>query len=169
VLAGTKPGKSGEGRGQIAMLEIIQEADLFKGVSEGILAEIVREGEEVAFAEGAIIFNEGEDSQHIYELIEGSVDLIMLKKEIVHLTVSRTGQIFGWSALVHPYRRTATAKCTAPARVIKLSSDSIERIIESHPHEGLTILRNLSRIIAERLKDAYTYIHYYGEGGDSLR
>ena len=144
------------------MLEIIQEADLFQGVSRGVLQEIVNEGEEVTFEEGAIIFDEGEDSRHIYELIEGSVDLIMLKKEIVHLTVSRTGQIFGWSALVHPYTRTARAKCTAPARVIRLSSDSIERIIKDHPHEGLIILRNLSRIIADRLRDAYTYIHYYG-------
>lgn len=143
------------------MLEIIQEAGLFQDVNEGVLAEIANEGEEVAFEEGAIIFEEGEFSQYIYELIEGSVDLIMLKKEIVHLTVSQTGQIFGWSALVHPYTRTATAKCTAPARVIRLSSDSIERIIEKHPREGLTILRNLARIIAERLRDAYTYIHYY--------
>lgn len=144
------------------MLEIVQEADLFQGVSEGVLTEIVNEGEEVTFEEGAIIFDEGEVSRYIYELIEGSVDLIMLKKEVVHLTVSRTGQIFGWSALVQPYTRTATAKCTAPARVIRLSSDSIERIIQNHPHEGLTILRNLARIIAQRLRDAYTYIHYYG-------
>ncbi|MBP1748581.1 MAG: cyclic nucleotide-binding protein [Deltaproteobacteria bacterium] len=144
------------------MLEIIQEAELFQGVSEGVLAEIVNEGEEVTFEEGAVIFDEGEVARHIYELIEGSVDLIMLKKEIVHLTVSRTGQIFGWSALVQPYTRTATAKCTAPARVIRLSSDSIEKIIENHPHEGLTILRNLARIITQRLRDAYTYIHYYG-------
>lgn len=144
------------------MLEIIQEADLFQGVSPGVLAEIVNGGEEVAFEEGAVIFDEGEAARHIYELIEGSVDLIMLKKEIVHLTVSRTGQIFGWTALVQPCTRTATAKCTAPSRVIRLSSDSIERIIQNHPHDGLTILRNLSRIIAQRLRDAYTYIHYYG-------
>ena len=62
------------------MLEIIQEAGLFQDVNEGVLAEIANEGEEVAFEEGAIIFEEGEVSQYIYELIEGSVDLIMLKK-----------------------------------------------------------------------------------------
>jgi len=140
------------------MWEIMQEADLFDGVSEQVVREIAEEGEDVAFAEGAVIFNEGDISRHVYELIEGSVDLIMMKKEIVHLTVSRTGQIFGWSALVQPYQRTATAKCTAPTRVIRISRDSIEKIEEKHPHEGLAIMKNLTRIMAERLRGAYRYI-----------
>jgi hypothetical protein len=44
-----------------------------------------------------------------------------------------------------------------------MSRDSIERIIETHPHEGLTILKNLARIVTHRLREAYTYIHYYGK------
>jgi CRP/FNR family transcriptional regulator, cyclic AMP receptor protein len=144
------------------MLETIQESELFKGVSERVLTDIANEGEELTFEAGTILFNAGEDAQHIYELIEGSVDLIMLEKHIVHLTVSRSGQIFGWSALVESYTRTATAKCTAHTRVIKMSRDSIEKTIERYPHEGLAILKNLTRIIAARLRNAYTYIHYLG-------
>ena len=140
------------------MWEIMQESDLFDGVSEQVIREIAEEGEEMSFDEGAVIFKEGESSRHVYELIEGSVDLIMMKKEIVHLTVSRAGQVFGWSALVQPYQRTATAKCTAPTRVIRMSRDSIEGIEEKHPHDGLVIMKNLTRIMAQRLKDAYTYI-----------
>ena len=140
------------------MWEIMQEADLFDGVSEQVVREIAEEGEDMAFEEGAVIFEEGDNSRHVYELIEGSVDLIMMKKEIVHLTVSRAGQIFGWSALVQPYQRTATAKCTEPTRVIRISRDSIEKIEEKHPHEGLAIMKNLTRIMAERLKGAYRYI-----------
>ena len=144
------------------MLDSIQEAELFRGVSERVLTDIANEGEELTFEAGTILFNAGEDAQHIYELIEGSVDLIMLEKHIVHLTVSRTGQIFGWSALVDPYTRTATAKCTSQTKVIKMSRDSIEKAIERHPHEGLAILKNLTRIIAARLRNAYTYIHLLG-------
>lgn len=149
------------------MLDEIQEADLFEGVSERVVKEIASEGEEVSFGEGAIIYGEGEVSTHIYELIGGSVDLIMLEKHVVHLTVSGTGQIFGWSALLPPYRRTATAKCTVPTKTLRISRDSIERIIENHPHEGLAILKNLARIIADRLRAAYTYIHYYGKADAS--
>jgi len=141
------------------MFDIIQEAELFKGVSERVLTEIANDGEEVTFEADTVLFNAGDAAQHIYELTEGSVDLIMLEEHIVHLTVSRTGQIFGWSALVEPYMRTATTKCTARTRAIKMSRHSIERAIEKHPHEGLVILKNLTRIIAGRLQDAYAYIH----------
>lgn len=146
------------------MWEIMQESDLFDGISEQVIKEIAEEGEEITFEEGAVIFKEGDISRHVYELIEGSVDLIMMKKEIVHLTVCQTGQVFGWSALVQPYVRTAMAKCTAPTRVIRISRDSIEKIEEKHPHEGLAIMKNLTRIMAQRLKDAYTYILLKSEG-----
>jgi CRP/FNR family transcriptional regulator, cyclic AMP receptor protein len=145
------------------MLESIGEADLFEGVGEDVLREIARDSEELTFEQGAIVYGEGEVSENIYRLTEGSVDLIMLEAHIVHLTVSGTGQIFGWSALVQPYRRTATARCKTPTKVVKISRASIERIIESHPHEGLKILKNLAGIIARRLRDAYAYIHYYGK------
>lgn len=148
--------------GVMGMLDSIQEAELFRGVSQRVLTEIANDGEEVTFEADTILFKTGDTAQHIYELMEGSVDLIMLEKHIVHLTVSRTGQIFGWSALVEPYTRTATVKSTARTRAIKMSRDSIEKAIEKHPHEGLVILKNLTRIIAARLHDAYKYIHYYG-------
>jgi CRP-like cAMP-binding protein len=145
------------------MLDIMREADLFEGVSENVLREIARESEEVTFEKDSVIYHAGEASSHIYKLIEGSVDLVMMERHVVHLMVTPTGQIFGWSALVQPYTRMATAKCTAPTKVVRMSRDSIERIIENHPHEGLTILKNLARIVTHRLRDAYTYIHYYGK------
>jgi CRP-like cAMP-binding protein len=147
--------------GVMGMFDIIQEAELFREVSQRVLTEIANDGEEFTFEADTVLFNTGDTAQHIYELMEGSVDLIMLEKHIVHLTVSRTGQIFGWSALVEPYTRTATAKCTARTRAIKMSRDSIERSTEKHPHEGLVILKNLTRIIAGRLQDAYTYMYHY--------
>jgi CRP-like cAMP-binding protein len=140
------------------MLETIQESELFKGVSPRVLEEIASGSEEMAFQQDGIIFNEGENAQDIYELVQGSIDLMTMEKEIVHVTVSRSGQIFGWSALVEPYTRTATAKCTSQTKVIRMSRGSIERTIERHPHEGLAILKNLMGIIAQRLRDAYTYI-----------
>jgi CRP/FNR family transcriptional regulator, cyclic AMP receptor protein len=146
----------------IVMLETIQESELFTGVTPRILTEIANGSEEVTFHEGATIFRKGEISQDIYELIEGSVDLMALNNEVVHLTVSRGGQIFGWSALVEPYKRTATARCATEVRTIRISRYLIERIIEKHPHEGIAILKNLMRILADRLHEAYSYIQFSG-------
>ncbi len=144
------------------MIETVQESELFKGVTPRVLTEIANRSEEMVFQKGQTIFTKGEDSQDVYELIEGSIDLMALGREVVHLTVSRSGQIFGWSALVEPYARTATAKCATDTKVIRIPRDAIEGTIERHPREGTVILKNLMRIVADRLRAAYSYIYGCG-------
>jgi CRP-like cAMP-binding protein len=142
------------------MFEEVEESELFKGVNSRILVELAKESEEITFPQGAIIFNAGDTSENIYEFVEGKIELIGLKMEVAHLTMSRAGQVFGWTALVEPYVRTVTAKCTIDTKVVKISRPSIEKIIENHPHEGIVILKNLMRVIAGRLTKAYAYIEY---------
>jgi CRP-like cAMP-binding protein len=142
------------------MFEAIEESELFKGVSPRIMAELAKESEELSFPVGTAIFNAGENSDYFYELVEGKIDLLALKKEVIHLSMSRAGQVFGWTALVEPYIRTATARCAADTKVVRISRPSVEKIIENHPHEGIVVLKNLMRIIAGRLAKAYAYIEY---------
>ena len=156
---GNRPSRE-KRKGMLVMLETIQESELFRGVTPRVLTEIANGSEEMTYPKGTILFSAGETAQDIYELVDGSIDLMAPEKELVHLTVSRGGQMFGWSALVEPYERTATAKCTTDTKVLRMSRGSIERTIERHPHEGLAILKNLMGIIAHRLRQAYAYIQY---------
>ena len=142
------------------MLDSVQESELFAGISQHVIDEIANSSIQVAFEEGATIFTTGEKARYVYELMDGSVDIILLEQDIIHLTASRTGQIFGWSALVEPYVYTATAKCAEPTKAIRISRDLIEEVSEKHPAEGLKILQHLTGIIAHRLRLAYAYIHY---------
>jgi CRP-like cAMP-binding protein len=144
------------------MLDTVQESELFKGVSQRVMGEIGKSSEELTYKKGSIIFNADEKAQYIYELVEGSVDIGVLEKDVIHLTTSRTGQIFGWSALVEPYVYTASAKCASDTKVIRISKDSIENTIRRHPAEGLAILYHLSGIISKRLRKAYKYIEHHG-------
>ena len=142
--------------------EILAGCAFFSQVDGTSRKRLVRMAVRREYKKGETIFRRGESSQDVYELIEGSIDLVALEREIVRLTVSRGGQIFGWSALVEPYTRTATAKCATDTRVVRIRRDSIERTIERHPHEGIFILKNLAGIIADRLRVAYSYIYSFG-------
>jgi CRP-like cAMP-binding protein len=144
------------------MLDTIQESELFKGVSQRVISEIGKSSEELTYKRDSIIFNADEKAQYIYELVEGSVDIAMVEKDVVHLTANRTGQIFGWSALVEPYEYSASAKCASDTKVIRISKDSIEDAIKRHPAEGLAILYHLAGIISKRLRKAYKYIEHHG-------
>ncbi len=136
-----------------------KEFDLFKGVSQRVVAEIGKLGEEVTFNRDEVIFTADEAGSGFYELVEGEVDIVVLEKENMHFIVKRPGEIFGWSALVEPYVYSATARCITPAKVIRIRRDVIENVVKRHPEEGLIIYKHLVGIVAQRLRSAYQYIY----------
>lgn len=136
-----------------------KESDLFKGVSQRIISEIGRMGEEVTFKRDEVIFGTDESASFIYEMVEGEVDIVVLEKENMHFIVKRPGEIFGWSALVEPYVYTATARCLAVTKVIRIARDVIENVVKRHPDEGLVVYKHLTGIVAQRLRSAYQYIY----------
>lgn len=133
----------------------IKESDLFKGVSQRFITKIGNNSEEQSFKRNDVIFRAGEKASFFFVLVEGAVDISLGKREGAHMSVSKPGEIFGWSALVEPYTYTANAKATKETRVIKISRDLIEQAINEHPQEGLAVLKNLAGIIAQRLRYAY--------------
>jgi len=133
----------------------IKESDLFKGVSQRFITRIANNSEEENFKKNEVIFKSGEKASHFFVLVEGSIDISLGKRESAHMSVSKPGEIFGWSALVEPYVYTANAKATKDTKVIKISRDFIEQVIGEHPTEGLAVLKNLTGIIAQRLRYAY--------------
>lgn len=144
------------------IVEAIEESDLFQGVSSQFLDEIGRAGEIRNYKIDAVIFKANEKAKYVYQLLEGQIDIIMAEKEIIHFTVNRPGEIFGWSALVEPYTYTATAKSNTDSRVVRISRESIEKIILKYPSDGLALLRHLTSIISQRLRHAYLYIYNKG-------
>jgi CRP-like cAMP-binding protein len=132
----------------------IMESDLFKGVSQRFITRIAHGAEEETHKKDSVIFKRGEEAAHFYVLAAGDVHIEIGEREET-LAVNRPGEVFGWSALVAPYRYTATAKCVRDVRVIKISRDLVEAAITEHPGEGLAVLKNLTGIIADRLRYAY--------------
>ncbi len=112
-----------------------KEFDLFQGVSQRVIGEIGRLGEEVSFDRDDIVFKADEPGSFFYELVEGEVDIIVLEKENMHFIVKRPGEIFGWSALVEPYVYSATARCTGADEAIRIGRDVIENVVKRHPEE----------------------------------
>jgi CRP-like cAMP-binding protein len=133
----------------------IMESDLFKGVSQRFITRVAHGAEEQTYEKGAIVFTKGEDAEYFYVLSGGDVHVRIGKGEQATLAIDRPGEVFGWSALVEPYRYTATAQCVGETKVIRISRELVEAAITEHPAEGIAMLRNLTGIIAGRLRYAY--------------
>jgi CRP-like cAMP-binding protein len=139
-----------------------KESVLFKGVSNRVIGEIGRGVAEVVFEPDTLIFKTDDEASTIYELVEGTVDIMVLEKEHMQFTVTRPGDIFGWSAMVEPYLYTATARAATIVKAIGINRNIIEATVTRHPAEGLIIYKNLAGIIGQRLKSAYQHIYRQG-------
>ena len=147
----------------------------FSSMQSETLDLIVQKGKILEFKSGDVIFHIDEPADHFYGLLEGEVDLSLVfkdkvlkteieyeeaiqarivdeEKSIVIDTVDQ-GQVFGWASLVGPARRTVTAQCTEPCRVIAIAASDLEAMFDKDSSLGYSIMKKLSDIIAKRLKN----------------
>ena len=147
----------------------------FDEVPPETLEEIGQKGELLEFGSDDVIFHYDESAEHLYGLVEGEVDLSIvfkdkvLKTEIEYeeaiqarmvdeeksivIDTVLPNQIFGWASLVGPDRRTVTARCTEPTRVISFSAKDLKAMFAEDPFLGYVVMTKLADIIARRLKN----------------
>jgi CRP-like cAMP-binding protein len=147
----------------------------FSDVDSDTLEAISKKGQILEFDAEDEIFHYKAPSTHFYGLLEGEVDLILVfkdkvlktdieyeeaiqatmvdeEKEIIVDTVA-PGQVFGWSSLVGPGKRTVSAKCSAASRVISIPADELKAMFDKDHTLGYIVMRRLSDIIAKRLRN----------------
>ena len=147
----------------------------FSGVAPETLDTIAQKGEVKELDPGDVVFHFDEPAEHLYGLLEGEVDLSLVfkdkvlkteieyeeaiqasfvdeEKSIVIDTVSE-GQVFGWASLVGTGRRTVTACCTEPSRMIVIPAAELREMFKEDHSLGFVIMEKLSNIISARLKN----------------
>jgi CRP-like cAMP-binding protein len=146
----------------------------FNEVPPETIEAIGQKGELLDFSPDDVIFHFDEPAEHLYGLVEGEVDLSIVfkdkvlkteieyeeaiqarmvdeEKSIVIDTVLPT-QIFGWASLVGPERRTVTARCTEPTKVIAFAAKDLLAMFAEDNFLGYVVMKKLGDIIARRLK-----------------
>lgn len=148
---------------------IIQESEVFKGLSPEVTNEIAENMIEEFYGKGSFIFKDTYLAEHFYILEEGEIRLSVGKRgRITHL-ISNPGETLGWSSLVGRDTYTASAECLAPSKVIKIEKENLNKVFEKNPASGVLFFKRLAGIIGERLTNSYSALlsAYEGEGPPS--
>ena len=141
-------------------LDLVEQSELFRGLSQEVLKKIITFCQEAEYPRGATIIEEGDKAQHVCVLEHGLVTLRIdppVGKEKVMVTAIRdAGEIFGWSTLIEPYVYTSTAVCLEPTKVIVVDGSELMRLLEENPKAGFVVMKNVSAVVASRLRKART-------------
>jgi len=136
--------------------EQLRRYPFFGGLTAEELAGIAMIAEEISYPDGALIFRDGDVATKLYVLSSGTIDLVyhIERPEAIETSFVgsiATGEPFGISAFLEPYRLTASALAHGPIQTIAIDAAGLRALCELSCHLGYTIMRQIARALAERL------------------
>jgi CRP/FNR family cyclic AMP-dependent transcriptional regulator len=127
-----------------------------QGLSRRELITLATFSREKRFNAGASLFQEGDEGNEMYIILEGRV---MISKYIPGageeaLAILERGDFFGEMSLIDGEPRSADARAHAgPLTVLALDQGTVREVLAMDPHAALEFLQLLCRLIANRLRE----------------
>lgn len=133
-------------------LERLRGFGLLGGLDETELEAVHRLALEQTYAPGARLTEEGAAADLLYLFLDGRAVVTVSLPEGGQgvLDEVRAGEVLGWSAVMAPYRYTASAVATEAVRALVLRSADLRRLFEREHHLGYCVVRNAGEIVARR-------------------
>jgi CRP/FNR family transcriptional regulator, cyclic AMP receptor protein len=151
---------------QVTMVNYVnhlKQADIFYQLTHTQLEMIADICREVAFQTDEVIFPEGSESDELYIIIQGEVEILVDPTLVsdnpnapqAQATIAklRRGQSFGEIALVDQGLRSATTRASQNnTRLLVISRQNLMEICEEFPQLGFRVMKNLAADLAFKLR-----------------
>jgi uncharacterized membrane protein len=122
---------------------------LFESLTDEDLDALSRRLEQIEYAEGDVIFRQGDEGSSLFIIDDGAVDISYGEgKTRVTLATLSTGQYFGELSLFDGAPRSATATSSKRSRLIRLDRDDLVDFVNKNPSAAMRIISEMS----ERLR-----------------
>lgn len=111
-------------------------SELFKETPTEVIGEMVQKSELVELQEKQIVFNQGEASDALWIVVQGTCRAIIDGKAMRDITA---GEIFGEIGILKRSKRTATIVSVSSCVLLKVDSQHLWDILSCHLNLGLAI------------------------------
>jgi PAS domain S-box-containing protein len=116
----------------------------------------------ITFESDQIIFLEGDDSQDLYILVSGKLDILKGNKKLADIT--EPGNLFGEMSFLLGSKRTATAKTREKVKALRIPKEEISEFLEKFPE----VTEDVTRLLARRLDETNQILYGLKEFCDQL-
>ena len=128
-------------------IHFLREVSLFKGFSIMEMILIAQIAQDVKFDAGHVLFEIGDPGDALYIILEGSVNIVSKRGAIINTL--NPPQCFGEIAVLDKAGRAATAVCMDDCRMLTISSNDFQEILEKYP----ILYRNIVYILTGWLRE----------------
>lgn len=139
------------------MTQAIHQISIFQDLTEDEASRVAAVCVERTYHEGEIIFVEHTEGNELFLILEGEVTIqleLTNQDDAMPLVTLGPGDVFGELSVVDEAPRSATARCVRSARVLVLTKEDFDRLIESDHDLGLKVMRNVAQLVSRRVRQA---------------
>jgi uncharacterized membrane protein len=135
----------------MSQVDAIQDVPLFAEMPPEQQAALADAAEHRDYAPGEAIFHQGDMPEYLYVVESGAVEVVLpTAGDDIILASFEAGSFFGELAVFDSERRTATARATAPTRLLCVPLRVVAGVIERHPG----CARHFMGVVIHRLRGA---------------
>jgi len=124
------------------IVEILQKAPLWSGLTERELKVIAHSFKELKYERGDVIVRKGEAGIGFYLIMDGTVEV---RSDGRVLSKLGPGQFFGEMSVLDGQPRSADVVALEPSRCLALTSWNFKSIVSEHPKMALKLLQESVR------------------------
>ena len=145
---------------QPSKAQVLKKCDLFRHLNDEQISVIEKMCTSEVFEPGTIICKQDKKGEKIYVVEDGLVGIILEVGPLSQRQVQSASKhdVFGWSAMIEPFRYTATVKAIKKTTALAFNGKNLHDLYTSQPEISCLISRGLISVIARRLHEAYTQL-----------
>ncbi|MFO7905551.1 MAG: Crp/Fnr family transcriptional regulator [Planctomycetota bacterium] len=119
-------------------------------------AKLASIAEERMVPRGTTVFDDMDPANRFYLLIKGEISLYceLGSGEKRVMDTVNDGELFAWSALVEPYRYTATATATRDCELIAFDAAKLRTMCREDVGLGYQMFNKIAEVLSNRLESA---------------
>lgn len=135
--------------------EFLKQVQLFEGLSDPELAEILMLGGVKEYAKDDVIFEDGAPGDCFYVIYDGSVRISKVFDNMGEeaLTVLGAGDFLGEMSFFDDEPRSARAVAHDDAKLLEIGNQALKEHLERRPDVALKFLWGFARTLSQRVRD----------------
>ncbi len=136
----------------------LKQGDLFWGMDNDFVKDVMEKTEKQTCEEGEVLFKEGEPANYFYILIKGRIKLSIGDTGPAVYMAHDPGQVLGWSTLLGRQSYSATAMSVASSKILKLEKADFLEQLSRVPESEAMLFKRVAQMLGDRLVAVYPSI-----------
>jgi formate hydrogenlyase transcriptional activator len=143
------------------VLEILQQAKIFQGLSDEYMGMIFTRGDLIDYNQNDVIIEEGQTGHPLYIIVEGQVEVFLPKKKKyytqerptkVKLNHLVSGDCIGEYSLIDNEPASASVAATEPCKIFTITRKDFLEILNSSDYLAKIIYKNMLKVLIKRAR-----------------